>query len=118
MKHKLSLKSDIFTKATEDFDLLLWETIRKMRKQDSSDGAITLKINIALESQFPFDDEGNKQEIYVPDFKHEITAAITSKDSRKGKLDGDYTIEEKNGQMFLFDRDSGTLFDKEGGDDA
>lgn len=113
MRYRLSLDSDTFTAAKEDFDRLLLATLNKMRKQDISEGSVCLKIDIALYKQFPVDENGERQELYVPKFAHVVQAAISMKDKVKGKLDGDFVLEVRGGMPELFDRDSDTLFDRE-----
>ena len=74
MRYELSLASETFTPAVEAFDRQMIVLLRRMRQQHISEGSVSLKISVSLERQFPLDENGQQQEIYVPRFEHETAA--------------------------------------------
>lgn len=111
MRQILSLSGGVLSAAKDAFDRMLLATLGRMKKQGIEEGAITLKIDISLMQQFPYDEDGNKREIYVPSFEHKVTSVLSEKDETKGKIDGDYVLEVRDGVPMLYDRDDNTIFD-------
>ena len=112
MRYKLSLASETFAPAVEDFDKSMLSMLDRMRKQNIYEGSVTLKISVELEKQFPFDDNGNEREITVPTFSHETCSALTQKSKISGEIAEDFIlVQGKNGLPELVSRDSDNLFD-------
>lgn len=123
MRYDLSLRGDTFTPVVEAFDRRLLATLDRMRKQELTEGSVTLKISIELWKQFPIDEDGQENEIFVPTFDHEVSSQIVQKDKTSGKIDKDFVlVRGADGLPALVSRDSENLFDmverKEAGDDG
>lgn len=121
MRYDISLRGDTFSPAANDFDLELAVLLSRMRNLNIEEGTITLKLNIELERQFPVDEDGNQREIYVPQFEHEVTTALTQKTKRTGEIDHDFVLTmSPDGIVGLYSRDTENLFDmvnRMGGDE-
>lgn len=122
MRYDLSLRGDTFTPVVEAFDRRLLATLDRMRKQELTEGSVTLKISIELWKQFPIDEDGQEHEIFVPTFDHEVSSQIVQKDKASGKIDEDFVlVRGADGLPALVSRDSENLFDmverKEAGSD-
>ena len=123
MRYELSLRGDTFTPVVEAFDRRLLATLDRMRKQELTEGSVTLKISIELWKQFPIDEDGQEHEIFVPTFDHEVSSQIVQKDKASGKIDEDVVlVRGADGLPALVSRDSDNLFDmverQEAGDDG
>lgn len=91
----LSLESDTFFEFKQGFQGVLTDTLRKMLKNNESEGTVTAKIKISLINRV--NDLGVPY--FEPLFAHEITGAVQQKQTQKGTLSGDYSLEfspEKN----------------------
>ena len=112
MSYDLSLRGDTFTPVVEAFDRRLLATLDRMRKQELTEGSVTLKISIELWKQFPIDEDGQEHEIFVPTFDHEVSSQIVQKDKTSGKIDKDFVlVRGADGLPALVSRDSDNLFD-------
>ena len=112
MRYDLSLRGDTFTPVVEAFDPRLLATLDRMRKQELTEGSVTLKISIELWKQFPIDEDGQEHEIFVPTFDHEVSSQIVQKDNTSGKIDKDFVlVRGADGLPALVSRDSDNLFD-------
>ena len=119
MRYELSLRGDTFTPVVEAFDRRLLATLDRMRKQELTEGSVTLKISIELWKQFPIDEDGQEHEIFVPTFDHEVSSQIVQKDKTSGKIDKtsgkidkDFVlVRGADGLPALVSRDSDNLFD-------
>lgn len=112
MRYDLSLRGDTFTPVVEAFDRRLLATLDRMRKQELTEGSVTLKISIELWKQFPIDEDGQEHEIFVPTFDHEVSSQIVQKDKASGKIDEDFVlVRGADGLPALVSRDSENLFD-------
>lgn len=117
MRYVLSLSGGILAPAKDDFDRMLLSTIASMKRQGITEGSVALKLEIELEQQFPYDEDGNEQEVFVPHFDYAVSRQIVETDKTKGKVAGDFVLQMRDGVPMLFDRDSNTLFDVvEGGE--
>ena len=112
MRYDLSLRGDTFTPVVEAFDRRLLASLDRMRKQELTEGSVTLKISIELWKQFPIDEDGQEHEIFVPTFDHEVSSQIVQKDKTSGKIDKDFVlVRGADGLPALVSRDSDNLFD-------
>ena len=112
MRYDLSLRGDTFTPVVEAFDRRLLATLDRMRKQELTEGSVTLKISIELWKQFPIDEDGQEHEIFVPTFDHEVSSQIVQKDKTSGKIDKEFVlVRGADGLPALVSRDSDNLFD-------
>lgn len=112
MRYDLSLAGETFTPAVEAFDRQMIVMLQRMRKQNISEGSVSLKINVSLERQFPLDEDGNQREIYVPKFEHETAAQIVQKAKTSGEIDEDFVLViGADGLPTMVSRDTDNLFD-------
>lgn len=112
MRYELSLASETFTPAVEAFDRQMIVLLRRMRQQHISEGSVSLKISVSLERQFPLDENGKQQEIYVPRFEHETHAQIVQKAKTSGEIDEDFVLVlGADGLPAMYSRDTDNLFD-------
>lgn len=123
MRYELSLASETFTPAVEAFDRQMIVLLRRMRQQHISEGSVSLKISVSLERQFPLDENGQQQEIYVPRFEHETAAQIVQKAKTSGEINEDFVLVlGADGLPAMYSRDTDNLFDmvaeKEAGKDG
>lgn len=85
---ELTLDSEMFATVRANFDLLFQKLLKKMIDNDSTDGSITLKVDVELENQWvPEEGEhsGNEKLVHKPTIKHKVTTAVPVKDSMDGK---------------------------------
>ncbi|WP_373163455.1 hypothetical protein [Agathobaculum sp. Marseille-P7918] len=123
MRYELSLASETFTPAVEAFDRQMLSLLKRMRKLNISEGCVSLKISVSLERQFPLDENGKQQEIYVPRFEHETAAQIVQKAKTSGEINEDFVLVlGADGLPAMYYRDTDNLFDmvaeKEAGKDG
>ena len=111
MRYEISLNGPTFEKAKAAFERQIIGTLNKMRKKDITEGAVTLKLSITLEKQFPIDEDGRQQEAYVPSFDYEVVASMTDKEKENGKMNRDWVLRADRGGLALYDRDEKTLFE-------
>lgn len=118
----LSMSDDTFAAMKADFDSVLNGTIGNMEDKDADIAEITLKLKITLAEAETTDEEvvnyEATREIIKPKFEHKISSVMQVKDSRSGKLEGDYELvydrqtgryklrELTNGQTSFFDQEA------------
>lgn len=83
---EITIESDVFQQARENFDMLLQKLFRKMDQNGSDEGSITLKVDINMSTDWIGTDNG-QEEIHKPVLKHKATTAVPVKDSFDGKRD-------------------------------
>lgn len=104
MEYNLSLKSDIFAEAVENFDAKLRDTLAKLHKQRDADASVTLKVSFYLASEKEYDEDGVEREVVRPFFDCISASTI----AQKSKISTPIERELK-----LRDLDENTLFDME-----
>ena len=99
----LSMSDDTFAAMKADFDSVLNDTIINMEDKKADLAELTLKLKIILSEAETVDEEvvayEAMREIIKPKFEHKISSVMQIKDSRNGKLDGDYEL--------VYDRQTG-----------
>ncbi|EDS09904.1 hypothetical protein [Anaerotruncus colihominis] len=99
----LSMSDDTFAAMKMDFDSVLNDTITNMEDKKADLAEITLKLKITLAEAETTDEEvvnyEAMREIIKPKFEHKISSVMQVKDSRSGKLEGDYEL--------VYDREAG-----------
>lgn len=113
MKYNLSLKSDIFAEAVENFDVKLRDTLAKLLKQRDADASVTLKVSFYLTSQKECDEDGVEREVVRPVFDCTSTSTIAQKSKISTPIERELKLRIIDGQMELRDLDENTLFDME-----
>lgn len=92
----LSLDSDTFEQAKNDFDLLLRNTIAAMIDGKGDEAKIKLEMSVKLQPGETVDHEVTAykatREIIRPTFEHKVSVSMQYKDEKKGSLQGDYEL--------------------------
>lgn len=83
---EITIESDVFQQARENFDMLLQRLFKKMEQNGSDEGSIALKVDINMETAW-VDTKDGQEEIHRPTLKHKVTTAVPVKDSFDGKRD-------------------------------
>lgn len=84
---EITLDSETFDNARENFNLLLQRLFQKMEQNNSDEGTITLKVDISMIDDYITDEEGKTKRIVKPILKHKVSTAVPVKDSFDGKKD-------------------------------
>lgn len=84
---ELSLDSDVFSSARDNFDLLMQELLEKMKTAESEEGSITLKVDLTLIDDLVDNNDGTVREIRCPVIKHKVTTSVPLKNSLDSKND-------------------------------
>ena len=84
---EITLDSETFDNARENFNLLLQRLFQKMEQNNSDEGTITLKVDISMKDDYITDEEGKAKRILKPILKHKVSTAVPVKDSFDGKKD-------------------------------
>lgn len=84
---ELTLESDIFAQARENFDVLLQRLFRSMQKNNSDEGSITMKVDLEMSKDWVPDGEGGSVEINKPVLKHKVSIAVPVKSHLDSKKD-------------------------------
>ena len=85
------INSSAFDKLRSDFDILLVDTLNKMKQKGSEDASLTIKVDIELEKTFaPFG--AGTREIYIPHFSHKVTSAMQIKAQRVGACEEEFEL--------------------------
>lgn len=84
---EITLDSNVFEQARQNFDMLLQRLFKKMEQNNSDEGSITLKVDINMIDDFIPDEDGKAHPISKPVLKHKITTTVPVKDSFDGKKD-------------------------------
>ena len=91
MEHnmKVCLDGPVFEKFKSDFDAVLKDTLTKMVKNSISEGSVTGKIKITLETRA--NDFGVPY--LAPIFEHKVSGAATQKLDLTGTTDDEFCLE-------------------------
>lgn len=111
MKYSLSLGGDLLTPARDAFDKMMLGVIDRMKKRGLSEGSVTLKLSVTLAKQFPVDDDGNEQEIFIPTLAHEVRGETKQATKVSGEINADIVLGENGGLPVIYSRDDRTIFD-------
>lgn len=84
---EITLDSEVFEQARQNFDLLLQKLFQRMEQNKSDEGSITLKVDINVTDEYIPDDGGGSQKISKPILKHKVSTTVPVKDSFDGKKD-------------------------------
>lgn len=85
---EITLGSESFEQARNNFDVLLQKLFRKMEQNASDEGKITLVVNVKMDTEFiPDPNGGTARKILKPVLKHKINTEVPVKDSFDGQRD-------------------------------
>ena len=73
---EITLESDTFSKAREDFNFMFQKLLKRMYKNESIEGSITLKINVDMKYDFVIGEDGETQRVDKPVFIHKIDTTV------------------------------------------
>lgn len=123
---EITMESETFSKIRESFNLLLQRLFQKMEQNHSDEGAITLKVNLSISTDFIPDGNGSSREVHKPVLKYKIDTQVPVKDSSDGKnntgMELVYDDELKRyvlryvsegGQQSIFDPEYATIVDEQ-----
>lgn len=82
------IDDELFAEIKNNFNSGINSILDKMSQKNVSDGELTLKVNISLESTTVTDVNGNLKEILVPTIDHKASTKMTVKSETKGKING------------------------------
>lgn len=84
---KLDFNSDTFASIKEDLNEVLQNLLKNMLEKGSSEGSMTLKINVSFEEDEYYDPDGeNSGIINIPVFEHKVTSSVQIKSKTSGVL--------------------------------
>lgn len=85
---EITLGSESFEQARNNFDMLLQKLFQKMEQNASDEGKITLVVNIKMDTEFvPDPNGGTARRVSKPVLKHKINTEVPVKDSFDGQRD-------------------------------
>ena len=84
---EITMESETFSQIRESFNLLLQRLFQKMEQNHSDEGAITLKVDLSVGTDFVPDGNGNSREVHKPVLKYKINTKVPVKDGFDGKKD-------------------------------
>lgn len=84
---EITMESETFSKIRESFNLLLQRLFQKMEQNHSDEGAITLKVNLSISTDFVPDGNGSSREVHKPVLKYKIDTQVPVKDGFDRKND-------------------------------
>ena len=117
---ELVIEDATFEEARMNFNRVLQRLFKNMVDSDSTEGSITMKIDVSLESEFiPNYDpniEGESRKIQKPKFKHKVSSNITVKDELSGNKNPEMQLVwDDERQMYVLayitGTDQRTIFD-------
>lgn len=84
----LYLEAEVFEDARQKFNMVLQRLFKSMADTNSSDGSITLKMDVNMKRELiPNNDpeiKGSTREIMLPDFGYKVSSTISVKEEEKG----------------------------------
>lgn len=119
---ELVIEDVTFEEARMNFNRVLQRLFKNMIDSDSTDGSISLKIDVSLEREYiPNYDpniEGESRQIQKPKFKHKVSSNITVKDELTGNKNPEMQLVwDEERQMYVLayitGTDQRTIFDKD-----
>lgn len=119
---ELVIEDKTFEEARMNFNRVLQRLFKNMIDSDSTDGSITLKMDISLMDEYipnyDPDIEGETRKIQKPKFKHKVSSNITVKDELTGDKNPEMQLVwDEDRQMYVLAYITGTdqrsIFDKD-----
>lgn len=116
------LESDILYDPRTNFNEVLQRLLKNMLDSSSTEGSITLKIDISMQDayipNYDPDIPGETRKIWKPSFKHKVSSAITVKDELSGKKNPEMElIWDEDRHMYVLaniaNTDQRSIFDKD-----
>lgn len=103
-ENNLHIEDDTFLALRTDFDRVLQKLIKNMIEKDSSEGKITITVDVSLEKDSVTNTDPNikgaSRVITLPTFTHKVGSVLNIKDEAKGKVKFD-------GMELVFDEEIG-----------
>lgn len=86
--YKFSIEDETFDDVRDALDGMLQNTISTMMAKKNSEGSVTLKLSITLDSDKIVDPTtGVIRDVYVPKFSHTVSNVVQTKNSVGGQID-------------------------------
>lgn len=84
---EITMESESFSQIREKFNLLLQRLFQKMEQNHSDEGSITMKVDVAIGTDFIPDENGSSKEVHKPVLKYKISTQVPVKDGQNGQKD-------------------------------
>lgn len=119
---ELVIEDATFEEARANFNRVLQRLFKNMVDSDSTEGSISLKIDVSLDREYipnyDPDVEGESRRIQKPKFKHKVSSNITVKDELSGNKNPEMQLVwDEDRQMYVLayitGTDQRTIFDKD-----
>lgn len=119
---KLIIEDTVFDDARSNFNRVLQKLFHNMIDSGSSEGSITLKMDVSLVQEyvpnFDPDVDGESRKIQKPTFKHKVASAVAVKDDLSGNKNPEMElIWDDELKMYVLahisNTDQRTIFDKD-----
>ncbi len=93
---RLDFDSDTFEEMKKDMNFVLQRLIGNMQEKGTSEGSMTLKIDVTMVKEFiPNYDpniKGESREVSKPQFKHKVTSAVKINDEKSGAFNNEMEL--------------------------
>lgn len=90
---RLDFDSDTFENVKHDMSFVLQSLLGNMIEKQSTEGSMTIKIDITMVKEFIPDydpnTKGESREISKPQFKHKVTSVVKINDEKNGNLNNE-----------------------------
>lgn len=90
---RLDFDSDTFENVKHDMSFVLQRLLGNMIEKQSTEGSMTIKIDITMVKEFIPDydpnTKGESREISKPQFKHKVTSVVKINDEKNGNLNNE-----------------------------
>ena len=116
----LTLEDETFEEPRQNFNRVLQRLFKSMIESGSTEGSITMKMDVTLEQEYiPNYDpnvEGESRKISKPSFKHKVSSTVTVKDEMGGNKDPQMELVwDEDKQMYILayisNTDQRSIFD-------
>ncbi len=116
----LTLEDETFEEPRQNFNRVLQRLFKSMIESGSTEGSITMKMDVTLEQEYiPNYDpnvEGESRKISKPSFKHKVSSTVTVKDEMSGNKDPQMELVwDEDKQMYILayisNTDQRSIFD-------
>ncbi|MDF2686466.1 MAG: hypothetical protein K0S55_1648 [Clostridia bacterium] len=97
---KLTINSEIFNKAREDFNTILQKTVEKMSLSNNTQADISMTMSIDIYDKYITDDGVLRDAYSKPIIEHKVSSVIKQKSEKKGLSDGEYILKWDDDSKF------------------
>lgn len=97
--YRFAINDETFDEVRDALDAMLEHTIESMKGHNSSEGQVTMKLNITMDTDKIIEDTGEVREITIPKFRHTISSAVAHKSSIGGEVTAERELVWDKGNM-------------------